>query len=242
MIQTQQPIETGYKPRLPQWLVWSFILIIALGVFSSCSTLKKIKSSEKITVDSSGVTKIDSNHTKTVDDVAVKKDNSVTVKETDGTVTTETVFEFADEPVGEDSATIANSILDWRWQPSADEPADYFPPIKTTGKLKKITVKTTGQLKTKETTTANTSDSARKVTTETTALKKDQATDVRRSQTIKNKEVKRTSYWGWLWIGIIAVVVFAAGWYFGWWLFIIAWWRTSNKDDYPITYTKNKKI
>ncbi len=242
MTPEQQGQDLPYNPGVPTWLVAIIIGVIALAIFSSCSTLKKVKSSEKITVDSSGVTKIDSNHTKIVDDVAVKKDNSVTVKETDGTVTTETVFEFADEPVGEDSATIANSILDWRWQPSPDEPADYFPPIKTTGKLKKITVKTTGQLKTKETTTTKTSDSARKVTTETTALKKDQATDVRRSQTVKNKEVKRTSYWGWLWIAIIVVVVFVLGWYFGWWGWLLARLRSKRHDDYPITYTKNKGI
>jgi len=207
------------------------IQLIIVGLlmmcFASCSTSKKIKNYSKTTVDSTSVVKVDSSGLKTTDSTSVKKDNTVTVKETDGDYTKETIFWFAD-PLPDTATGIKYPI-----------PAgDYFAVIKP-AVLKKITIKETGTLKTKETISANTIDSNRVVTTEAATVKKEAATDVKKTIVTKDKEVNRTSYWGWLWMGIIAAAVFAVGWYFGWWLWLIAFIRrTRKKEQYPIKYKK----
>lgn len=209
------------------FIYWLLFIITVSVIMVSCSTTSKIKSISKTTVDSSSVVKSDSSGLKTTDSVSVKKDNTVTVTETDGAYTKETIFEFAD-PETDSGSTVKYLV-------PAD---DYFPVIKP-AILKKITIKETGIVKTKQTTAANTIDSNRVTTTEAATVKKEAVTDVKKTVVTKDKAVKRTSCWGWLWMGIIAAAVFAVGWYFGWWPWLIAFIRrTRKKEQYPIKYKK----
>lgn len=169
--------------------------IIPLLLLYSCSTTNKHKEIKKSTIDSVSVVKIDSSHSKTIDSTNVKKDNTVTVKETEGNYTKETVIEFD---------TVASTLKTYRaetsnviTQPSLSEiidASDYFRPIK------KITIKETGVKKTKETIVADKNDSTNVKKTDTGNLTKDVKTNLVKTETIKNKEVERTSYWGWLWL------------------------------------------
>lgn len=218
--------------RSPKKIDWGIVMIIAcIILLASCSTTSKIKTTVKTTVDSSSVTNIDSSNIKTVDSAVVKKDNTVSIKETDGTITKETIFEFADED------TTTKAATEWPWHPSTIIPAaDFFPPIRTTGKLKKVTVRETGSIKTKETTNTNKQDSAHKITTENTNLVKSNATDVKKTTVAKEKQVERTSYWGWLWIGLISAAVIFVGWYFGLWQWLWAYLKRRKREEYLVTY------
>lgn len=162
-------------------------LIPILLLFSSCSTTKKIKSVNRSYVDSSSVTRVDSSVNTKIDSSAVKKDNTVTIKEVDSNYTKETVIEFD---------TFRISQID---------AADYFPPVK------RIKITETGFKKEKIETKANTSDSNRKIITGSTDLTKTVKTELVKTQTVKNVDIKRTSYWGWLWLIpllILAVIIY----------------------------------
>lgn len=183
------------------------ILVIA-AILYSCSTTHKSKSYSKSTVDSSSVVKIDSNVVKKIDSVSVKKDNTVTTVEKEDDYTKETVIEF-------DSTTRSSTPA-----------ADYFPAIR------KITIKEKGIKKEKQIIAANTIDSSQVTKNETLDLTKTVNTDVKKTEVVKNKVVKRTSYWGWLWFLLIPVV-WLAGWWLGLWPLIP---KRKKKDDYPVKY------
>lgn len=158
--------------------------IIPLLLLYSCSTTNKHKEIKKSIIDSVSVVKIDSSHSNTIDSTNVKKDNTVTVKETEGNYTKETVIEFD---------TTRLNISNWPVTPE-----DYLP-VKS-GAITKITIKETGVKKTKETIVADKNDSTNVKKTDTGNLTKDVKTNLVKTKTIKNKEVERTSYWGWLWL------------------------------------------
>ena len=105
----------------------------------------------------------------------LKKDNTVTTVEKEDNYVKETVIEF--EPVKSDIKA-----------------ADYFPIIK------KTTIKETGIKKEKQTIASNKVDSTALKTTQSTDLTKEVSTDLHKTEVTKNKEVKRTSYYGWLWL------------------------------------------
>ena len=192
---------------------WVIILNLSI-LFTSCSTTKKIKSFTKTTVDSVSVVKIDSSTLKAVDSTSVKKDNTITTIEKQDDYEKETVIEFD---------TVNHS--------SEKSPAeDYFSPII------KITIKEKGIKKEKSSIQTNILDSSRKLSTETADLRKITDTKLHKTETVKNKEVKRTSYWGWLWIGIITIAVIIAGWYFRVWPWLFAFLK--RKEEYPIIYKK----
>lgn len=217
------------KPNNALW--WIFVIIVIAALLTSCSSSRKIKSFGKKVDDSSSQVKFDSSNIKQTDSSSVKKDNTVTVKETEGAYTKETIFEFADEP----KDTLINTGLksDLRTY-TAVQAADYFPPIKTTGHLKKITIKESGTVKQKETRANNTVDSTQFANHESTTLNKDTKTETHKTEVVSNKDVKRTSYWGWLWLGLIAAAIFFCGWYFGWWQMLIILVKSRKKDKKPV--------
>lgn len=157
---------------------WQLLLIGALIIFgfSKCSTTKKIKSVTKTYIDSTVTVKIDSNVVKVKDSTAVKKDNTLTVTEKEDNYTKETVIEF-------DTATAIKT-----------DSKDYFQPVK------KITIRETGIKKQKQTIAANKVDSTKVISNESTDLTKESTTELQKTEVTKNKEVRRTSYWGWLWL------------------------------------------
>lgn len=175
--------------------------------FCSCSTTSKVKSSSKVSIDSSSVVKIDSSSIKSIDSVSVKKDNTVTTVEKEDNYVKETTIEY--EPV---TPTVTSK--------------DYFPIIK------KTTIKETGIKKEKQTVVADTYDSLKLVTTNEVDVKKETATDLHKTISTKDKQVERTSYWGWLWFLLIPVV-WVGGWYFGLWPLIP---KRRKKEEYPVKY------
>lgn len=196
------------------------------AVLASCSTSRKTKSVFKSTTDSSSVVKIDSNVNRVIDSTTVKKDNTITTTETEDNYTKETIFEF------DTSFKWVDTLNDQPKRSGWVVADDYFPPIK------KITIRETGIKKERVKTVANKIDSTTVAKKETVDLTKSVNTETHKTTSIKNKEVKRTSYWGWLWIGLICAAVFAVGWYFGWWPWLIAFIRrTRNKEEYPVKYT-----
>lgn len=216
--------------HIPFFPILFFVVIIVL--LSSCSTTRKIKSVVKSTTDSSSVVKIDSNITRTIDSTTVKKDNTVTTTETEDDYKKEIIIEFDTSFKWVDTSNTQPKRSGWV---VAD---DYFPPIK------KITIRETGVKKEKTVTVANKIDSTTIAKKETVDLTKSVNTETHKTTIEKNKEVKRTSYWGWLWIGLICLacaVVFAFGWYYGWyygwWRWLFALFKRKNKDEYPVKYT-----
>lgn len=176
--------------------------IIPLLLLYSCSTTNKHKEIRKSTIDSLSVVKIDSNHSKTVDSTNVKRDNTVTVKETEGNYTKETVIEFDNTKIA--SPLLTDSAIKKAWEdgkPYTTEiiAEDYFP-VFLSRPVKKITIKETGIKKTKETTVADKNDSTNVKKTDSGNLTKDVKTNLVKTETVKKKEVERTSYWGWLWL------------------------------------------
>jgi len=217
-------------------------LFAMVAILASCGTTSKIKSYSKSSVDSSSVTKIDSNVTKTDEATTVKKDNTVTTIEKQDDYTKETVIEFSTDfapgvtkkqfdslrDSGKPLTTLTKEdFTDWITN------TDYFPPVR------KITIKETGIKKEKHIIAANTVDSSTVSKKETVDFTKTVNTELHKTEVVKNKTVKRTSYWGWLWIALFAGGVFAVGWYFGWWRWLFAWIKQRKKDDeYPV---KSKK-
>ena len=204
-----------------------YIIIPILIFFSSCSVSHKIKSSSRSTVDSLSTVKIDSVVVKTVDSTRVKKDNTITTIDREDNYQKVTVVEF--DTTGH--IVELNNLL--YHLPDVTDAADYFPPIK------KITITENGVKKEKHIIVANTSDSSQFANREVTNLRKNVTTDLHKVEVIKNKDIKRTSYWGWLWIALIIVAVYLVGWYFGIWGWVILWIkRTRKKDTYPVKYKK----
>lgn len=210
------------RPKPHNGLWWIIAIVIITALLSSCSVTHKTKSVSRVEKDSSSLVKTDSSATKTTDSTVVKKDNTVTVKETDGSYTKETIFEFADEPVKKDSSEAINSPI---------PAADYFPQVKSTGRLKKITVKENGTLKTKETKAANTVDSTQFANHETATVNKTADTKMHEESLNIDKGVHRTNYWGWLWIGLIVALVIAEEWYFGWLQMLFAWFKKRSRKN-----------
>lgn len=166
---------------------WQLILIgslIILG-FSHCATTNKTKSITKTNIDSTSLVKVDSNVVKSVDSTSLKKDNTITTVEKEDNYTKETVFEFG---IGGDTSSYKQE------KGFYVKSADYFPPIK------KITIKETGIKKEKQIIAANKVDSTVLKSNESTGLVKEENTQLHKTETVKNKDVKRTSYYGWLWL------------------------------------------
>lgn len=183
------PIEppTGLPKGVKIAIAVIAIVIVCLVLFASCSTLQKLKTSESINVDSTTVKKTDSTHVKTFDSLKVSKDNTVTTKETDGDYTKETIIEF---DTSSSTVIIKGTLPHW----DIDAAADYFPAF--TRPVKKITIKETGQVKTKERTEFNRVDSTSVKGKDSANVKTGDSTNLVKETKKKSKEVVRTNYTG----------------------------------------------
>lgn len=176
--------------------IFIVFLIVLLGLifitlFNSCTVTSKNKSVHKSSVDSSSIVKVDSSAKKSIDSTGVKKNNVVTVKESEDNYTKETVIEFVN-PLG----NIPDS-----GKPSFTTPAkDYFSAVA------KITIKEKGVKKAKEVKTDNSTDSSHLVKIDTSSSSHASTTDLHKTDYTKDKIVKHTSYWGWLWLLLIIPV------------------------------------
>lgn len=225
-------------------------LVAIAAILASCSSSRKIKSVFKSNTDSSIVVKIDSVVTKTTDSVTVKKDNTVTTTETEDNYTKETVIEFDTTLLDNwltnlvpgltkeylDSMRHARDTLTTGWI-TAD---DYFPP--DLNRVKKITIRETGTKKVKQQTEVNKYDSAHLKAKEELQLVKNTKVQVITTTVIKNKDKKTTSYWGWLWIGLITAAVFAVGWYFGWWRWLFALFKRKQKENAALAALSKEEL
>lgn len=178
------------KPIVKVFVVALVILLVAIFsvLLNSCTVTNKNKSVHKSSVDSSSTVKVDSSAKKSIDSSSVKKNNVVTLKESEDNYTKETVIEFVN-PLG----NIPDS-----GKPSFTIPAkDYFPAVA------KITIKEKGIKKAKEVKTDNSTDSFRLIKIDTSSSSHASTTDLHKTDYTKDKVVKRTSYWGWLWLLLI---------------------------------------
>lgn len=183
-----------FKMRSTKKLAWSILLIITIVVIlASCSTTSKTKSIVKTSVDSSSVTKIDSNTVKSIDSISVKKANTITNTEVEDNYTKVTVIEY--DTTDFTRLSIMWDSMDHLFKTPA---ADYFPSIKQP--IKKITISETGIKKERTNIVQNKSDSTKLSKNDNIELTKTTAVDLHKTETVKNKEVHRTSYWGWLWL------------------------------------------
>lgn len=179
----QYPILTnGRRPKKYNYIFIIILLSLISLILFSCATTNKTKSVAKTSIDSTVTVKVYSNVVKVKDSTTVKKDNTVTLTEKEDNYTKETVIEF-------DTATAIKT-----------DSKDYFQPVK------KITIRETGIKKQKQTIAANKVDSTKVVSNESTDLTKESKTELQKTETIKNKDVKRTSYWGWLWLLLLIPV------------------------------------
>lgn len=193
-------------------LTITYILFI-IGYLIFMGCLISCSTSKKL--KNSTKTTVAKNETAKIDSVSVKKDNTVTTVEKSDDYEKETVIEFDTMPNG-GGFIYPNPV------------EDYFQPVK------RITIKEKGTKKENIVIATNKQDS--------TVLIKRTDTQVITTTTIKNKDKKTTSYWGWLWISLIAAAVWFAGWYFGIWKILFAFIKR-NKDEYPIKYKfKNPKL
>lgn len=158
-------------------LLFVLLLLFLSTILQGCATTNKAKSLHKETINSISTTSIDSSAHKTIDSSKVTKANSVTVKETDGSFERETVILF-------DTSIIKNTATR----------EDYFPHVKS------IIIKEKGLNKAKETKTEAKNDSAGHREINNSDLTKNVKTDFHKTESDKIKTVKRTSYWGWLWL------------------------------------------
>lgn len=185
-------IGTNDKPavRTLVFILLLLLVLIAAVLFNSCTVTNKNKSVHKSSVDSTSVVKIDSSAKKSIDSTNVKKNNVVTVKESEDNYTKETVYEFV--PLGK----LGDSVVYGYDAPV--KKSDYFP-----AQLAKITIKETGIKKAKEVKTDNSTDSSRLVKIDTSSSSHASTTDLHKTDYTKDKVVKHTSYWGWLWLLLI---------------------------------------
>lgn len=208
-------------------LLWLYILFICIvALLASCSTTKKIKSVKRSSVDSSSITKIDSVINRVIDSVKVKKDNTVTLTEKQDDYKKETVIEYNG---------LTRKQVDSMIRAGRPEAVDYFPV--------RVTIKETGTRKERAAVVADTYDSSRIVNNEKQELTKTVKTDLDKTETVKEKDVKKKSYWGWLWIGLAGggiVALYLVGKYYGWWKWIIALFKRRRDEDYPVRYTNYK--
>lgn len=191
-----------------------YIPIILVALLFGCSTINKHKSVEKVFTDSLSVIHVDSIAVKTVDSAKVIKDNTITITDKTDDYKEVTVFEFG---TSRSMPNPQDSVM------SGASKEDYFPVIK------KITVTKTGTKKENIKVAANTIDSSWFRHKDSVVLNKDTKTGLKKTEIKKDIVVKRTSYWGWLWIGLGIAAVYLVGWYFGIWGWLILFIKKTRK-------------
>lgn len=220
--------------------------IIIIAIFCSCSTTSKNKSSYKSKTDTAIDEKkgIDTSAQFKADLQQKNETETTTGSKTDTDILKELNIDFGngtdEDYTGIKKDTSVAGIKITTTGPGTIK-LNIDGSVEATGNIKKASYKETGKIKKQ--------DSSRKkeisnTQQQVTNQKKGIDTSAKKTQTttqvvIKQKDVQRTSYWGWLWLGLITAAVIGVGWYFGWWRWFFAFIRrTKNKNEYRVKYSK----
>jgi hypothetical protein len=200
---SKQPNKT--KLAVIYWAVIFAIAIVGAILFESCSLLKKSKSVSNTTIDSTSVVN-------KIEMVSEKKDSVVVIEDKKEVAVTkeeeyekETVIEdFAiPKPQKKDTATSQNKNLGddyvYSW-PHGD--SDYFPILRRT------TIREKGKKKEQfdfiedhsRLDKVSGNDNSTKISNENVSVQK--------AEKVKEKKVRRTSIAWWVWLLIIAAIIF----------------------------------
>jgi len=188
------------------------ILMLAalVAILASCSTTRKNKS---ITHEQSQATvssRVDSMVKAQVDSFRVKRDNTLTNEIKEDEYEKKTVVEYERYADNEEDS----ELLQLHEKSNGDK-EDYVPIENRLagvrkGVVKSITIYERGKRTTNTTTQAAKVDSTASHTAATVDLHKAHDSTGRKSVTTKVKEVKRTSYWGWLWLLLFIILIIPA--------------------------------
>jgi len=233
---------------------YGVLIVIALAIlliaFTGCSTSNKTKSTykEKTTVTTEQKKGIDTTASKKTDvQQQIKTETAAgSVEETETKKEFNIEFNLggngtAEEYTGKPLDTTVNGTK----VKTNDAASLKFNPdgsIEAKGNIKNINYKETGSKKKQDSTRTTQATDTRLAITDTkkgidTSAGK---TIITTEITATNKHKQTTSYWGWLWIGIVCAGVYGIGWYFGWWRWLFAFIKRRNRDEYPIIYKKPK--
>jgi len=195
------PHQLGCLPAL--------LFLFLLGSLISCSTTRKNKTVTKEESKATVSNRWDSTVKAAIDSFRVKKDNSTSTATTEDQYERKTVIDYNTMPndqwpIKKSDTAYANDngtgLIDYLNDYAGAKPAaDKW----GSPGIKSVTIYERGTRKATTVTQADKVDSATSHTAASVEVHKAQDSTGSRSVTTKSKEVKRTSYWGWLWLLLI---------------------------------------
>lgn len=235
-------VKQLYPKQRPgiNWVYIGLLALLVIAILSSCSTTIKNKSSfqqkteakneEKKGIDTSASKKTDLQQQQKAESTAGSSEENEVKKEFN------IDFDFGNgsaEDYTKTDTVIGGTKIKTTGPGTVKFNADGS--IEATGKIKNASYKETGKTKKQDTSTSIITSTShlqvvdQKNGIDTTYKKATEVTTI----TAKNKEVHRTSYWGYLWFLLIPAV-WVGGWWLGLWPLIP---KRRKRDEYPVKYT-----
>lgn len=204
--------QQSYNPHKLSGCLPALLFFVLITSIISCSTTHKNKTVTKEESRATVSSRVDSTVKAQIDSLRVKKDNSTSTATTEQEYERKTVIEYNTMPndqwpIKNSDTAFANDngtgIIDYLNDYAGAKPAaDKW----GSPGVKSVTIYERGTRKATTVTKADKVDSAASHTNAAVELHKAQDSSGSRSVTTKVKEVKRTSYWGWLWLLLIIPV------------------------------------